>query len=319
MNNTTTNNLSKLSIIIPAYNEKKGIALVLQDLVDSFTGSEIIVVDDGSNDGTQDEILKYPQITCLSHNFNIGYGAALKTGMRYATREYVAWFDADGQHKAEDLLIILNRIVSEKKASIIAQRKKMGPSPVRKWGKWIIGSLARSFNVEIGPDINCGLRIFRRDVISKYLSILPDGFSASITSTMVMLERGYPISFHPIETLPDITPSKVKFSDGFFAIILVLRTTMLFAPLRIFLRFGIVLILSGLLYGIVMLYFQRQGVPAAANLVIIVGVLIGIFGLLADQISQMRLSQYESFNFDVINNPTKPVISEKPSDIDNSI
>ena len=130
------------------------------------------------------------------------------------------------------LTIIAGRYV----AAVIAERRSSGPSPLRSWGKFVIRMLARSLDFRGGRDINCGLRIFRREIIINYAPLLPNSFSASITSTMILLERGYPIAYHPVELNPRIGRSKVKMGDGFMALMLVLRMIMLFAPLRIFLE-----------------------------------------------------------------------------------
>ena len=281
-----------LSVVIPAYNEPEGLPLALRALVAMLPAAEIIVVDDGSSASTAQAAAPFAGVTIIRHPFNRGYGGALKTGMRHATREFVAWFDADNEHRASDLHQMLLRISAGDCAAVIAQRSKSGPSPMREWGKAAIGLLARSF-VNMGSDINCGLRVFRRDVITQYLPVLPDGYSASITSTMVMLERGYPVAFHPVEVNPRSGESKVKIGDGFMALMLVLRTIMLFGPLRVFLSIGTVLSVGGLIYGITLALRHGLGVPTGAVLLVLTGVLLSMFGLVADQISQFRLTHYD--------------------------
>lgn len=215
-----------LSIVIPAFNEEDGIGLTLEGLLEALPQAEIIVVDDGSTDRTPEVIAKFSTVKCLKHDFNKGYGSALKNGIESASRRYIAWFDADNEHKVEDLEIMYAKISSHKLAAIIAQRKESGISIFRNWGKWLIRMLARTFSIDVGIDVNCGLRVFRRDVIGRYLSLLPDGYSASTTSTLIMLERKYPIEFHDISTNPRIGYSKVKLTDGYHALVLVLRLVM---------------------------------------------------------------------------------------------
>jgi glycosyltransferase involved in cell wall biosynthesis len=284
---------AKLSVVIPAFNEEGGIGPTLRDLADGVPGAEIIVIDDGSSDRTAEIVLEFPGVVLAQHPFNRGYGAALKTGMSLASRELVAWFDADHEHRVADLVAMTELIERDRPAIVIAQRRSSGPSPMRNAGKFVIGLLARSLEFKGGKDINCGLRVFQREVITRYLDLLPNGFSASITSTMIMLERGYPILYHPIEVDRRIGQSKVKVSDGFRAMILVLRTIMLFAPMRIFLRLGMILFLAGAVYGIVMALIAGRGLPAVAVILMIIGVVSGFFGLIADQISQMRLAMYD--------------------------
>jgi glycosyltransferase involved in cell wall biosynthesis len=284
---------ARLSVVIPAFNEAEGITAALSDLCASFPDAEIIVVDDGSTDGTAEAAAAFSQVTVIQHPFNRGYGAALKAGMSVATREFVAWFDADNEHRASDLNAMLEIIIGRNVTAVVAQRRFCGSSPLRGWGKSAIRMLARSFDFRGGRDINCGLRIFHRDVITRYAMLLPNGYSASITSTMILLERGYPVAYHPIELNPRIGESKVRVRDGFLALMLVLRMIMLFAPLRIFLRAGMALIAIGLAYGVLTAVAAGRGIPSAAVVAMLAGVMLCLFGLVADQLSQMRLAQYD--------------------------
>jgi hypothetical protein len=195
------------------------------------------------------------------------------------------------------------RIATEPIAAIIAQRGTPGPSPLRTWGKAVIRSLARSLSSEAGKDINCGLRIFRRDVINRYLPLLPNSFSASITSTIIMLERGYPVAFQPVELNRRLGSSKVKMSDGFLALMIVLRIIMLFAPMRIFLRTGVILFAVGAAYSLLYAAVLGRGVPTAGLGMMLGAALMVFFGLVADQISQMRLTAYDQPLFTIKNSP----------------
>lgn len=284
---------ASLSIVIPAFNEEGGIGATLSRLEAEVPGAEILVVDDGSRDKTGEVAARFAAVTLVRHPFNRGYGAALKTGMTLATRDYIAWFDADNEHKASDLREMLDLVEAQRLVAVIAERRHPGPSPIRKWGKWLIRSVARTLSARPPRDFNCGLRIFRREVITRYLPLLPNGFSASVTSTMLLIERQYPFASHMIDTNPRIGDSKVRLNDGFFAIMVVLRTIMMFAPMRIFLRIGMLLGLGGFVYGLAVWYINRLGVPASAVMIMLSGVILVLVGLLADQISQIRLAQLD--------------------------
>jgi hypothetical protein len=162
---------------------------------------------------------------------------------------------------------------------------------LRKSGKFAIRVLARSLGMDIGADLNCGLRVFRRAVILRYLALLPNAFSASMTSTMILVEAGYRFAFEDIEVNDRIGNSKVQLSDGFATLALVLRMVMLFAPLRIFLASGSLFLLGGSAYGVTRAVMTGRGLPVAGLLLIVTGVLLVMFGLVADQISRLRLSQ----------------------------
>jgi hypothetical protein len=153
--------------------------------------------------------------------------------------------------------------------------------------------VARSLGVKTGSDFNCGLRVFRREMILPYRSLLPDGFSASMTSTMVMLARRYPVAFHPVQVASRVGDSKVALMDGFSSLMLVLRTITLFAPLRFFVGIGAFLFVVGAVYGLITAVALGLGLPVAALLLLNAGMLLGMLGLIADQISQIRLRELE--------------------------
>ncbi len=283
-----------LSIVVPAFNEQDAIADTLRNLRARLPRAQIIAVDDCSSDATAECARQVPGIRVVSHSYNCGYGGALKTGMTLADRDYVAWFDADGEHRIEDLVDMVARLHRDRLVAVIGQRSSLGGSPVRAVGKWLIRLTARSLEFRGGPDLNCGLRVFRRDVICRYLFVLPEGFSASLTSLMVMLERRYPVAFHPVSMKPRIGVSKVRLRDGFGTLALVVRTIMLFAPLRIFLRGGLAVTTVGLLYSVLTAFIHRGGLPVAGALATMTGLLLIAVGLIADQIAQMRLIQLSS-------------------------
>lgn len=289
MDNLEQFNASSLSIIVPAYNEEAGISKTLESLVENFKGSEIIVVDDGSEDATSDCVNSYENIKLIQHRYNRGYGASIKTGMLSSEREFIAWFDGDNEHKAEILKAMVIRLEKGNLAAVLGERDK-SINIVRGTGKFLIRLLGRVLQVKAGKDLNCGLRVFHRSVIMKYLNLLPDGYSASLTSTMILSVREYPFEFFPFQCNERIGESKVAISDGFEALMLVLRVIMLLAPLRIFLRPSLLLIFLGILYSFWIALKIGEGFPVLGSLVILSGMVLGLLGLIADQISQMRIN-----------------------------
>ncbi len=285
-----------LSIVIPAYNEMDGIGPTLRQLLASMSKAEIIVVDDGSTDGTAGVVERHGEVRLIRHRFNRGYGGALKTGMSNAKRPLVAWFDADNEHRVEDLIAMIDAIRQQKVAAIIGQRVTGGRSVVRGFGKTMILVLARLLGFKGGRDMNCGLRVFRTEVINRYLALLPNGYSASTTSLLIMLERGYPIDYCPVHVSARIGSSKVTLRAGFQALLLVLRVMMLFAPMRIFLPVSLLLFTVGAVYSAYIALHVGTGFPVFGVFLMLAGLLIGMLGLIADQLSQIRLAQYEAAN-----------------------
>ena len=284
--------MNKLSIVIPAYNEEEGIVETLKQLISSFPDSEIIVVDDGSTDSTIEYVTNFETVNLIKHEFNRGYGSAIKTGMQSATRDYIAWFDADNEHNAENLKNMVEILESKKLVAVLGQRDR-SINKIRGFGKFIIRLLAWSLDVKTGVDLNCGLRVFRREIIFRYLYLLPDKYSASMTSTIIMIERKYPFIFHPITINQRLGESKVALSDGFEALILVLRAITLFSPIRVFLRLSILLLSVGIVYGLIKALITGLGFSVLSAILIMAGLIIGVLGLIADQISQMRLTNLD--------------------------
>ncbi len=286
-------NFEDISIVIPAFNEVNGVGKTLEHLVTHLPGAEIIVIDDGSSDGTHEVIQSFASVILIRHGFNRGYGAALKTGMMRASRKFVAWFDADNEHRVSDLIDMVMAIRQGRHAAVIGQRTSGGSSVVRGVGKALILLLARTLGFRGGRDMNCGLRIFSTEIINRYLPLLPNGYSASTTSLLVMLERGYPVGYQQVELGPRIGTSKVTLRAGFASLLLVMRVIMLFAPMRIFLPSAITLLLVGAVYSLLVAIMQHGGVPVLGMFLMLAGLMVGMLGLIADQLSQLRLTQYE--------------------------
>jgi glycosyltransferase involved in cell wall biosynthesis len=302
---------SRLSIVVPAFNEEDGIVPSVRSLRSELPMAEVLVVDDGSTDLTAERAATVPGVTLIRHLFNRGYGASIKTGVLAGTRDYVAWFDADNEHRVEDLASMVAKLDDGRLAAVIGQRTNPPSSVIRAVGKWLIRVVSGSLRLHAGPDLNCGLRVFRRDVLTRYLPILPDGFSASLTSTMVMLERGYPTVFLPVQTAPRVGNSKVVVADGLNALVLLLRTVMLFAPLRIFMTSGLLLLSIGILYGVGWAVIFGRGFPVAALFIGTAGLLFVMLGLIADQISQLRQTILVAGN-----HPDSNLITKVSKDLD---
>ncbi|MCP4678325.1 MAG: glycosyltransferase family 2 protein [Deltaproteobacteria bacterium] len=230
-----------LSVVIPAYNEEGAIyetvTLIHDTLHDAECDFEIIVVDDASTDGTSTTLdqMNITGLTVIRHTLNKGYGGALKTGVRAATRPMLVITDADGTYPNERIAELAARL--KNKDMIVGARtgKNVRIPLIRRPAKWCIGKLANYLARYKIPDINSGLRVFKRETLLRYLNILPDGFSFTTTITLAMLTCGDQVEYTPIDYAHRVGKSKIKpIRDTLNFIQLIIRTILLFEPLRIF-------------------------------------------------------------------------------------
>lgn len=286
----------RFSLIIPAYNEEEGIGQTLDQVIARFgQRADIIVINDGSSDRTAAICAGKAGVRVIEHKQNFGYGAALKTGTLEASTEWVCFFDADGQHDPADverLLAVaaqggLDMVVGSRGASAY---KNLSRAP----GKLVIHCVAQLLVGRQIPDLNSGLRLVNRNVLLRYLHLLPDGFSASTTSTMIMLSRRYAVRYLPIIQRRRVGKSQVRqVRDGLATLMLLLRLITLFNPLRFFIPISVILFATGMIYGSYKLIQSGHGLSTGSLLIIGMSATAFFFGLLCDQISQLRLERFE--------------------------
>lgn len=284
-----------LTVIVPALNEEAAIASTLAELRAHFPDVEILVVDDGSTDRTAAQVATVPGVRILRHDLNRGYGAAIKTGVRHASHDVVAWYDADGQHTPQNLALLLEAFTAhELHAAIGARTRGSATESRRVLGKAILGFFVQIVAGRRLADVNCGLRVVRRSVLRRYLHLLPDGFSASITSMLLMLKRGYRIEFVPIVTKPRTGTSTVQIvRDGVLSIQTSLRILILFQAFQSFSAVATLLFVLGATYGTAMAIIFGRGFPALASVLVLSGVIIFFMGLLTDQVVALRMERLE--------------------------
>ena len=277
-----------VSIIIPALNEEQSIEQVVRGLVTSFPESEIIVVNDGSTDKT--EILaSQAGARVVNHDSPRGYGAALRSGILASSRDFVLFCDADGQHRIEDVA----RVMAECSdcTMVVGARTTDSHVPInRRPGKFIIQHWANVLAKQKIPDINSGLRIIDRCILLKCLHLMPAGFSFSTTSTFALLKGNYAVKWVPITVQARKGESTVKqLRHGPQTMMLMLRLTVLFDPLRVFLFVACVLLgISLLSFAYDMIVSNFRKVSITTEFFSISTLLVFLFGLLCDQVSALR-------------------------------
>ncbi len=287
-------NAESVSIIIPAFNEGAGLGRVLAGLEEwQRRGAEIIVVDDGSTDGTA-ELAQNAGVRVIRHRANKGYGAALKSGIRAAGGEIIVTLDSDGQHDPNDIHRLLEELPSSD--MVVGMRGKGSHAPsFRKPGKWVLAQVANYLAQTQIPDLNSGFRVIRVSTLKRFLHILPNGFSFSTTLTLALFKEGYNVAYVPITAAPRTGRSTVKpLRDGFNTILLIIRTIALFDPLQVFLPASALLGLIGIVYWILdSLYLRRPNIPSGAVILLVSAVVVFMFGILADQVSAIRREKNE--------------------------
>lgn len=234
------------SLIIPVFNEKDGIVPTLthirQSLADVNVPYEVIVVDDGSTDGTRETLTETlntgtaTNVTLLKHVTNTGYGAALKTGIRAAQYDIIVITDADETYPNAEIPAMLELLTEEISMVIGARTKKRVQIPlVRRPAKWVIQKLAEYLLAQKIPDLNSGLRVMRKPVVERFINMLPNGFSFTTTITMAMLASGLQVVFYPIDYFARRGSSKIRpIKDTMNFVNIVLTVATVFNPLKIF-------------------------------------------------------------------------------------
>jgi glycosyltransferase involved in cell wall biosynthesis len=285
----------EISVVIPAFNEAHAIGETVDELREALEKlsleHEIMVVDDGSTDGTGD-VAAARGCTVIRHRTNRGYGASLKTGIKAAGKEIVLFYDADGQFDPADLKSLTEGLATADMAAGVRGRGSHRPIE-RRPGKWVLRVVADYLSSTKIPDLNCGYRAIRRNAILPYLQLLPDGFSASTTTTILFLKKGMAIEWVPVTIRKTKTKSSVKiFKDGFDTVLLILRLITLFDPLRIYLPASALCVIGALIWG-TRFVLAGKGVSLASLFLLITAALLFFFGLLADQVSALRLGGLE--------------------------
>ena len=282
--------MDKVSIIIPAFNEAENIKQVVGSIKDIGYEHEVIVVDDGSTDGTYQAAVE-TGAKVVRHPYNHGYGAALKRGIREATGNIIFTMDADLQHKGDSIGKICSELINKDYDMVVGIRSKKSHTPLlRKPGKLMLAMLANYLANKRIPDLNSGFRAIRRDILIDMLPILPNGFSFTTTITLAFIKEGFSTGHIPITT----TARKGKKSrvniinDGYETLMLIVRTIMLFNPLKVFVPVSMALFIWGAIYGGYYVVLNTN-IPDGSVLFILSGISLFCFGLVADQISHIRL------------------------------
>lgn len=274
-----------VTVVVPAFNEAAHVAeqVASVDRVMRTSGwaYEIIVVDDGSTDGTAEAASLGGLGRVVRRAQNRGYGAALKLGVRLARHEWILITDADGTYPVEAIPTLLaeadvnSMVVGSRTGAVV--RVPM----VRRPAKWFLNRLASYLAGRHLPDINSGLRLMRKSLINRYEHLLPDGFSFTTTITLSAACNSHPLTYVPIDYHARLGESKIRPRHAYDFTMLILRTIIFFNPLKVFLPLGAVLAVAAL---VKLVYDITLGnLSETAVLGILGALIVWAVGLLADQ------------------------------------
>jgi len=285
----------QFSIVIPCYNEVDGVAGTLAMIREQLQGApvyELILVDDGSIDGTSAKLeamkLSDPLLRVVHHEQNRGYGAALKTGIRHAKTDLIVITDADGTYPNERIpemvkiaiedptvaMVVGARIAADVQYPLIRRIPKVF---LRRYSSWL--------SRQDIPDINSGLRVMRREVLEQFLPILPSGFSFTTTITVAMLTNYYDVRYVPIGYKARIGKSKIKpIRDTLRFVKLITRTGMYFAPMRVLMPPAALLFVAAFASAGYDIYERDLGDKTV--LLFMIAMITSMFAMLADMIDK---------------------------------
>ncbi|GAB6900996.1 glycosyltransferase family 2 protein [Kineosporia succinea] len=288
------------TIVLPCYNEQDHVLAELERITTSLDASghryEILAIDDASTDGTlavlREAATRMPHVQVLAFRRNGGSGTARRIGTLRARGEIVVWTDADMTYPNERIPELIDLLLADPSYDQVVGAR-LTEEGTHKWlrvpAKWLIRKIAERLSNQKIPDLNSGLRAFRRSVSLPYLRLLPPGFSCVTTITLSFLQNQHDIHYMPIDYAKRAGTSKFHFvRDAYRYILQVLRMIMYFDPLKVLMPLALWLLGIGVVKAVVDMVRHPFYFPANTMLLIIAGLLIASMGLLADLIVRSR-------------------------------
>ena len=279
-----------VTVVIPAYNERDGIGPTVTEVRRVLEASghafEVLVVDDGSTDGTgQAASAAGAVVVRLAENR--GYGDALKTGIVRSHGDLVVIIDGDGTYPPDAIPALLDQASDADMVVGARSNRDVSVPHHRRPAKQLLTWLASYLAATRIPDLNSGLRVLKRSVLGQFMHLLPSGFSFTTTITLAMLCTGHRVVYVPVSCRPRVGSSKLRAAEFATFIMLVLRTVVLFNPLRVFLPLGAALFVIGLIkfaYDVTIWNLSETAVMA-----FLAAIVVWAVGLLADMIARLQL------------------------------
>jgi len=283
-----------VTVVLPVFNEVGHLAQEVKRIRSALERSgrsfEIVVVDDGSDDGSGEALEKLDGIRLLRFARNRGSGSARKAGTLAARGRVVVWTDCDLTYPNEDIPRLIDALDEGYDQVVGARTSEQGTlRALRVPAKWLIRRLASYLTDTKIPDLNSGLRVFRRDVALQFLYLLPAGFSCVTTITMTFLANGYSVRYLPIDYFPRAGKSKFHWwADTRRYVLQVVRMVLMFNPLRVFGPVGLLLLGAGAVKTVYDLMDKHGRIATNTILVVLAASMVIMIGLLSDLVVQLN-------------------------------
>lgn len=283
----------EISIVIPVFNEAENLARVLENIRDlALPRTEIVVVDDGSSDGSGD-VAESAGASVVRHPYNIGNGAAVKSGIRAARGRVIVLMDGDGQHKPADIPKLLAE--ADKFHMIVGARAKGSKLRLHRNAANAVYNLFASYvtNFKV-QDLTSGFRLLARRDALRFIDLLPNTFSYPTTLTLAFLRSGLTVKYVPIQTLYRSGQSKISLvTDGIRFFLIIAKIATLFSPFRVFLPVSILFFLAGAA-NYTYTYLTEHRFTNMSALMFTAAVIVFMLGLISEQIALLRMERQQS-------------------------
>lgn len=279
-----------LSVVIPAKNEASSIEAVVAGVRTRHPDAEVIVVDDGSTDGTG-RLAEEAGARVIRHPVSLGNGAAVKSGARAAKGTVLILMDADGQHDASEIDVLLRLLDDGYDMAIGARHSGSHANMGRLFANGFYNGLASLISGSRILDLTSGFRAVRSELFRQFLYLLPNGFSYPTTITMAFLRSGYPVGFVPINARQRVGRSHIRpVRDGVRFLVIIFKIATLYSPLKVFLPVSAVFFLVGLSYY-AYTFFAHGRFTNMSLLILSAAVIIFLIGLVSEQITTLMYSK----------------------------
>ena len=292
LNRINTRMSDTITIVIPARDEADSLGLLLAKIRETHANEELIVVDDGSTDGTGSVCTQH-DVRLIRHPYSMGNGAAIKSGTRAATGDIILFMDADGQHDPADIPRLLEMldhgyemvVGARTYVSQASQHRALANTLFNRLASWMVGHRI--------DDLTSGFRAVRAERFRRFLHLLPNGFSYPTTITMSFFRAGFPVGYVPIQAQRRKGKSHIKLlRDGMRFLLIIVRIGTLYSPFRLFLPISLAFFLGGLgLY--VYTYITAHAFTNMSALMFSSAILTFLIGIVSEQITALHYKDTE--------------------------